>query len=67
MRRHLFWMFFLLCAWAWAEPATLRVGILSFEDPSNLYKELRAQSKVLKQALHLTPSFAICTYDELFH
>ena len=67
MRRHLFWMFFLLCAWAWAEPATLRVGILSFEDPSNLYKELRAQSKVLKQALHLTPSFAIGTYGELFH
>ena len=67
MSRHLIWMFLLLCAWAWAEPATLRVGILSFEDPSNLYKDLRAQSKVLKQALHLTPSFAIGTYGELFH
>lgn len=67
MRRHLIWMFMLLSAWAWAEPATLRVGILSFEDPRNLYKDLRAQSKVLKQALHLTPSFAIGTYGELFH
>jgi len=67
MRRHLIWIFLLLCAWAWAEPATLRVGILSFEDPSNLYKDLRAQSKVLKSALHLTPKFAIGTYGELFH
>ena len=67
MHRHLIWMFLLLCAWAWAEPASLRVGILSFEDPSTLYKDLRAQSQVLKKALHLTPSFAIGTYGELFH
>lgn len=57
----------LLCAWAWAEPATLRVGILSFEDSRDLYKQLRQQSQVLKNALHLTPAFAIGTYGELFH
>jgi len=62
-----FWIIVLLAAWAWAEPATLRVGILSFEDPKNLYQDLRLQSQVLKKSLHLTPSFAIGTYGELFH
>ncbi|MFN8608429.1 MAG: PhnD/SsuA/transferrin family substrate-binding protein [Vulcanimicrobiota bacterium] len=57
----------LLCAWAWAEPATLRVGILSFEDSRDLYKQLRGQSEVLKKTLHLTPAFAVGTYAELFH
>ncbi|MBS2037200.1 PhnD/SsuA/transferrin family substrate-binding protein [bacterium] len=60
-------IFLLLCAWAWAEPATLRVGILSFEDSRDLYKQLRAQSDALKKAVHLTPAFAIGTYGELFH
>ncbi|MBT9586400.1 PhnD/SsuA/transferrin family substrate-binding protein [bacterium] len=57
-----------LCAWPLAaDPATLRIGILSFEDPEDLPRQLRLQSTALQQSLHLRASFAVGTYGELLH
>jgi len=50
-----------------AEPSSLRVGILSFEDPDDLPRQLRQQAAALRQSLGLTATFAIGTYAEVFH
>jgi hypothetical protein len=50
-----------------ADPATLRVGILSFEDPDDLPRQLSQQAEALERALHLRATFAVGTYGELLH
>ena len=50
-----------------ADPATLRVGILSFEDPEDLPHQLKLQATALQQNLHLRASFAVGTYGEMLH